>query len=143
MPPNPLAPAYPPLNTPLVDLKTGLITREWRDYLGRTGSVSASGITELTNDVLAGPGGGSEPATIAPLAVTTGKIADDAVTYAKMQNITAASRLIGRGSAAGAGSPEEITLGAGLLMSGTVLDTSGGGGGGAGSWARVFAVMGA
>jgi hypothetical protein len=54
-------------------------------------------------------------------------IANDAVTYAKMQNVSAASRLIGRGSAGGAGDPEEITLGAGLSMTGTVLAATAGG----------------
>lgn len=41
-------------------------------------------------------------------AVTTAKVADDAVTYAKMQNVSAASRLLGR-ITAGAGDPEELT----------------------------------
>lgn len=77
----------------------------------------ASGITELTGDVTAGPGSGSQAATIP----------NNTVTYAKMQNVSAASRLIGRGSASGAGDPEEITLGTGLTMTGTVLSSSGGG----------------
>lgn len=51
----------------------------------------------------------------------TSFLADDSVTYAKMQNISAASRLLGRGSAAGAGDPQEIALGATLAMSGTTL----------------------
>jgi len=55
-------------------------------------------------------------------------IANDAVTYAKMQNVTAASRLLGRGSAGGAGDVEEITIGSGLSMSGTTLSATGGGG---------------
>ena len=58
----------------------------------------------------------------ASLAMT---IAADAVTYAKMQNVSALSKLIGRGDS-GAGDPQEITLGAGLTMTGTTLAASGG-----------------
>lgn len=71
-------------------------------------------ITALTGDVTA-TGPGSVAATIT----------NDAVTYAKMQNVSAASRLLGRGSAGGAGDPQEITLGAGLSLSGTVLTATG------------------
>lgn len=56
--------------------------------------------------------------------VATGGIADSAVTYAKIQNVAAASRLLGRGSAAGAGVVQEITLGAGLSMTGTTLSST-------------------
>jgi len=56
-------------------------------------------------------------------------IANDAVTYAKMQNVSAASRLLGRGDS-GAGDVQEIILGSGLTMTGTTLSASGGGGGG-------------
>ena len=41
--------------------------------------------------------------------VTTAKLADDAVTYAKMQNVSATSRVLGR-KTAGAGDAEECTL---------------------------------
>lgn len=51
------------------------------------------------------------------LAVSTAKIAADAVTFAKMQNITS-DRLIGRDTAA-AGDPEELTVGGGLEFTGS------------------------
>ncbi len=60
----------------------------------------------LTGNVT-GAGTGSFAATIAADAVTTGKINDNAVTYAKMQDISATDRLLGR-STAGAGDTEEI-----------------------------------
>ena len=74
-------------------------------------------ISQLTGDVTAGPGTGSQVATIAA----------DAVTYAKLQNVSAASRLLGRGSASGSGDAQEITLGTNLSMTGTTLDATGGG----------------
>jgi hypothetical protein len=57
-------------------------------------------------------------------------IAADAVTFAKMQNASAASVLVGRGQGGGAGDLQEVTLGTNLSMTGTVLNASGGGGGG-------------
>ena len=51
-------------------------------------------------------------------------IANDAVTFAKMQNSTAASVLIGRGASAGAGNFQEITIGTTLEFSGTVLQAA-------------------
>jgi hypothetical protein len=50
-------------------------------------------------------------------AISTAKIADDAVTFAKLQNITGPS-LIGR-SASNSGSAESITLGSGLAIDGS------------------------
>lgn len=58
--------------------------------------------------------------------LATAGLADDAVTYAKLQNVSAASKLLGRGSAGGSGDTEEITLGSGLSMSGTTLSITGG-----------------
>ena len=98
--------------------------------LALTGTVldatGSGGITQLTGDVTAGPGSGSVAATIASDAVTTAKILDANVTYAKIQDVSAISKLLGRGAGAGAGDVEEITLGTGLSMSGTTLNSSGG-----------------
>src|SRR5262249_30211472 len=50
------------------------------------------------------------------------------VSYAKMQDISAGSRLLGRGDS-GSGDPQEITIGSGLSLTGTTLSSTGGGGG--------------
>lgn len=63
--------------------------------------------------------------TIDVLKVTTAKIAASAVTYAKMQAVGGASRLLGRGTAGGT-PVREITLGSGLTMSSDVLSATGG-----------------
>lgn len=71
----------------------------------------------------------SDAGTLAGLnTVSTANIGNDQVTYAKIQNVSAASRLLGRGSAAGAGDVEEITLGPNLTMINAVLDAVGTGG---------------
>jgi hypothetical protein len=76
----------------------------WEDY---TDGAAGSGITQLTGNVTAGPGSGSQVATIA----------NDAVTFAKMQNISS-DRLLGRDTAA-AGDPEELQVANGIEFSGT------------------------
>lgn len=55
----------------------------------------------------------------------TWTIDNDAVTYAKIQNVSAASKLLGRGDAS-SGDVQEITVGSGLTMTGTTLSASGG-----------------
>lgn len=77
--------------------------------------------------------------TIAPGddTVTTAKIVDDAVTYAKMQNVSATSRVLGR-KTVGVGNVEEMTLSdlldfIGSAAQGDILYR------GASSWARLAA----
>lgn len=53
--------------------------------------------------------------------LATGQVANDAITYAKIQNVSAASRVLVRGSAGGAGDMEEGTLASGLSLVGTAL----------------------
>lgn len=55
----------------------------------------------------------------------TAGLVDDAVTYAKIQNVTT-SRLLGRATG-GSGNTEEITLGTNLSFTGTTLNVAGGG----------------
>lgn len=84
---------------------------------------SGSGITQLTSDVTAGPGTGSQAATIANNAVTNAKAAD-----------MAQSTIKGRAAAAGTGDPTDLTANevSTILDSATdpFLRTSSGGGGG-------------
>jgi len=72
-------------------------------------------------------GAGGTPSSLALANATglpTAGLDNDAVTYAKMQNI-AASRLSGRATAS-SGDMEEITLGTNLSFSGTTLNAAGG-----------------
>ena len=91
--------------------------------LAVTGTTAVSGSNtgdqtiQLTGDVT-GSGTGSFAATIAA----------SAVTYAKMQAVSAASRLLGRGTA-GTTAVREVSLGTGLSMSGDVLSATATGGG--------------
>ncbi len=55
-------------------------------------------------------------------------VPNDAITYAKIQNVSAASRLLGRGSAGGSGDVEELTISTGLTLTGTALSATGSGG---------------
>lgn len=72
------------------------------DFLREDGTFATpsggSGITELTSDVTAGPGSGSQVATIA----------NDAVTNAKAANMAQAT-IKGRAAAAGTGDPTDLT----------------------------------
>lgn len=63
-------------------------------------------------------------AQLADTNVTTGKLANSAVTYAKLQNVTSGV-LLGR-STAGAGTAEELAIGANLSLSSGVLSGTAG-----------------
>jgi hypothetical protein len=80
-----------------------------------SGTLLAARMPALTGDVT----------TTAGAVATT--IANDAVTFAKFQNITDV-RLLGR-NAGSAGDMQEITLGTNLSFTGTTLNAAGGGGG--------------
>jgi hypothetical protein len=95
-----------------------------------TGDLPFSNLEQIATDRLVGRDtagtGDVEALTVGGGLEFTGsggvQVADDGITYAKIQNVSAASRLLGRGSAAGAGDVEEITLGTGLSLSGTTLN---------------------
>lgn len=97
-----------------------------------------TGITELTGDVAAGPGSGSQVATIQPDAVTTPKIIDDAittpkildnnVTYAKIQQVSATQKLLGNDEAAAPANVREIGLGENLSIEDNTLQITPSGG---------------
>lgn len=79
-------------------------------------AISVSGVPDGDKGDVTVTGGG-----------TVWTIDNDVVTYAKMQNVSAADRLLGRGNGGGAGDVQEITLGTNLSLAGTVLNATGGG----------------
>jgi len=82
-------------NLPLITATSGVVT---------TGSFgSAANTFCVGNDARL-----SDTRTPTDGSVTTAKLADDAVTYAKLQNVSGTDRILGR-SSAGAGDVEEIT----------------------------------
>ena len=90
--------------------------RGWKisgGYDASGGGGGGGGSVNLTGDVTGG-GTGSIATTIA----------NGAVSYAKLQNTSAASVLLGRGAGAGAGAVQELTLGTGLSLAGTVLSAT-------------------
>lgn len=105
-------------------------------YSGSTLSCTVSGISDGDKGDITVSGSGATW-TIDSNAISTAKIADDAVTYAKLQNVSATSRILGRKTAS-AGDTEECTLSEildfiGSAAQGDVLYR------GASAWARLAA----
>ena len=90
-------------------------------------SGGGGGITQLTGDVTAGPGSGSQAATIANDAVTTAKILNDNVTNAKLANM-AQSTIKGRAVSAGTGDPTDLTATQATAILDNFVGDSGSGG---------------
>lgn len=87
-----------------------------------SGTLTGTLANQSANVVFSGPTtGGAATPTFRSL--VTADLANQIVTYAKVQNVTA-NKLLGR-SNSGAGSMEEITLGTGLSYTGTTLNVSG------------------
>jgi len=97
-----------------------------------SGSVPAARMPALTGDITMTAGttatniasGVVGSAEIADASIATADLANSAVTYAKIQNVSANNKLLGRATT-GAGAVEEITVGTGLSLSGTTLSASG------------------
>ena len=108
-----------PTTTPAISLALGAITPS---------SVAASGA--VTGSNLSGSNTGDQTITLTGNVTGSGTgsfaatIANDSVTYAKIQNVSGASLLLGRGAGAGGGDVQEITLGTNLSMSGSVLNAA-------------------
>ena len=102
-----------------IQISESQVTNLVSDLAGK--QATGNYITGTTGDVVA-TGPGSVSATIQASAVTTTKINNNAVTYAKIQAASGAA-LLGTSSAGNYG---EITLGTGLAFSGSVLNATGG-----------------
>ncbi|MEP7219341.1 MAG: hypothetical protein ABI876_10515, partial [Bacteroidota bacterium] len=97
---------------------TGYSDEQAQDAIGAI-LLSTGTITLTYND-----GAPSITADIVDGSISTAKLADDAVTFDKMQNISS-GKLLGR-STAGSGNTEEISIGSGLSLNGGTLTATGG-----------------
>jgi len=124
---------YIPVPTPVVDRERH-ITRDWVLLFDQLiARVFASGTvvgptTSVDNAITLFSGTSGQILKAATgtgvVHATSGVYSAADVTLAELTPATAASRLLGRGSAGGAGDFEELTLGSGLGLTGTVLSAS-------------------
>jgi hypothetical protein len=96
--------------------------------IGKGGTGTASTLTGLVRGSATAMTGAELSGDVTTSGSNATTIAAGAVTYSKMQNISAVSRLLGRGQGVGPGVTQEISLGPGLTMAGTVLDSAAGSG---------------
>lgn len=107
--------ALPTITAPALSTDTTILIRGGVTYQGQLGGVLDANYVPISRTVTAGTnltGGGALSANIT-LTLAAASVA---------------SVLFGRGSASGAGAFQEITIGTGLSISGTVLSASGGSG---------------
>ena len=93
---------------------------------GPQGTTGAQGVQGAQGATGAGLTDGDKGDITVGSSGTTLTIDNDAVTYAKMQNVSAASKVLGRGDS-GSGDVQEITLGTNLSITGTTLNAASGG----------------
>jgi hypothetical protein len=98
---------YPPYQQPLLELQTGRISKPWHLFFLSLVGVSGGIVT----------------------------LPDGSITLDQLQEI-ASPRLLGRGSV-GVGPVEPITLGPGLVMTGTEVSVTASGGAAVGYWTPI------
>lgn len=136
---------YPPFQQPITERAGQIDNPAWRQFFVRlgqlvTGAVTATGT--LTNSHLIVGNGGTDIRALPGLGTATTVLHGNAggdpsfssvsltadvsgdLPYSSFQPATAASRVLLRGSAAGAGDWQEGTVGTGLTITGTVLSAT-------------------
>lgn len=124
---------FPPLLTPIVDLKTGLATPFWNKYFTLQGDAESVLETVPVASLIGRGSDGPGAAEVLSLgdrlsvAGTTLHVDVDNLPLDSLLEATSGSLLIGSAST-GAGAWQQIALGSGLTMTGTTLSASGSGG---------------